>query len=158
MFYAFLDTGAHGRTGRELRLLLEQTDVITGLEVHVTVELRIASAQDAHERGFAGTVETEHADLRAVEKRQRDVAEDFLALDFLRDADHRENDFGSFVGLRHGRAAFSVSAEFQAARCRRAQPLRGLSVPPSACDWPAGRGSFTLHLPLCPVSARSLPC
>jgi hypothetical protein len=60
--------------------------------VHAAVDLLVAPGEDAQERGFAGAVEAEHADLRAVEERERDVAEDFLALDFLRDADHREDD------------------------------------------------------------------
>ena len=100
MLHAFLDALAHGFSGGELRFLFEQADRVAGLEMHLAVELRIAPRENAHERGFAGAVETEDTNLRAVVKRQRDVAEDFLALDFLRDAHHRKNDL-RFVGLGH---------------------------------------------------------
>jgi len=102
VLHALLDAGAHGLAGRELRLLLQQADGVAGLEMHLAVDLGVAAGEDAHERRFAGAVEAEHADLRPVVKREGDVAEDFLALDFLRDAEHRENDLGLF-GFGHGR-------------------------------------------------------
>ena len=58
------------------------------------VDLGVASRENAQQRGFTRAVQPEHADLRAVIKRQRDIAEDLLALDFLRDADHRKNHLG----------------------------------------------------------------
>jgi len=45
--------------------------------------------------GLARTVESQDADFRSVVKGQRRYREGSLALDLLRDADHRENDLGS---------------------------------------------------------------
>ena len=101
MFYAFFDAGAHRRTRGERGFLLKKADCVTRLEVHAAVDLRVDASEDAHERGLAGAVESEDADLRAVIKRQRDIAEDFLALDFFRDAEHREDDLRGFFGFGH---------------------------------------------------------
>jgi hypothetical protein len=100
---AFLDGGTHGGAGSEVRFLLKEADGVARFKMHAAVDLPVAAGEDLQERRFAGAVEAEHADFRAVEKRKRDVAEDFLALDLLRDAEHREDYGGSFVGLGHGR-------------------------------------------------------
>jgi hypothetical protein len=89
-------------------LLLEQADAVPRLERHVTVEILVAAGEDTHQRRLAGPVETQDADLRPVIKRERDVAEDFLALDFLRDADHREDDLGR-IFVRHEREPHQLS-------------------------------------------------
>ena len=103
VLHALLDARAHRGAGRERGLLRQEADRVTRLEVHAAVDVGVDAREDAHERGLAGTVEAEDADLRAVVERQRDVAEDFLALDLLRDAEHREDDLGGFGGC-HGRS------------------------------------------------------
>jgi len=98
---SLLNARPHGASRGELRLLLEEADVVARLDMHPAVDLRVAQGEDAHEGRLSRAVETQDAYLRAVEKRQGDVAEDLLALDLLRDADHREDDPGLF-GFGHG--------------------------------------------------------
>ena len=93
---ALLNASAHGRPGGKRRLLLEKTHRVARLKVHPTFNVGIDPRENPHQRRFAGTVKTEHADFSAVIKGERDVAEDFLALDFFRDAEHREDNFGGF--------------------------------------------------------------
>ena len=88
MLHALFDAGPHRGPGGEGRLLLQKAHRITRFKMHATVDLGIDPREDAHERGLAGAVQAEDSDLRAVVKREGDVAEDFLALDFLRDAEH----------------------------------------------------------------------
>ena len=97
---ALLDAFAHGPAGLELRLLLQQADVVARLDVHAALDLGVAKRKNAHEGRLSRPVESEDADLGPVEERKRDVAQDLLALDLLRDADHREDDLGLF-GLCH---------------------------------------------------------
>ena len=112
MFHALVHTLAHGFAGGELRLLFEKAHGVARLEMNSPIKLLVAPGENAHERGLAGAIESEHADLRSVVKRQRNVAEDFLALDFLRDAHHRENDLG-FVGLGHGEERLGFCHSFK---------------------------------------------
>src|SRR5208283_4894872 len=97
------------------------------LEMDVAVIVMVEPGKNPQQRAFARTVEAEHADLRTVEERQTDVAEDLLSFDRLGNGDHGEYDFGLFR-LRHAcaqpypspRAAQAVS---RLSRASRTDPL-----------------------------------
>ncbi len=90
--HAVLDVAAHVLGLIELRLLLEQTDRCALREVGVAARRLLDAGHDAQHCRLAGAVRPEHADLRARQKRERDVVE-HLALRAveLRDPDHRED-------------------------------------------------------------------
>ncbi len=53
----------------------------------------IDAGQDAQQRTFAGSVQADDADLRAVEIGEVDVLEDRFLVVILADSDHRVDDF-----------------------------------------------------------------
>ena len=50
MLDAFLDRGAHGRAGLEVRFLFEQADGIAGFKMHAAVDLPVAAGEDLKQR------------------------------------------------------------------------------------------------------------
>src|SRR3569623_3043082 len=70
-----LDIAAHGLGIVELRFLRKIADTDAGLRPGLADELRVDARHDAQQGRFARTVKTDHADLGAREKRQRDVLE-----------------------------------------------------------------------------------
>src|SRR5207302_9985069 len=56
-------------------------------------EFFINTGKNSQQRAFARTVETKHADLRAVEVREINIFEDGLLVVILADADHRVDNF-----------------------------------------------------------------
>ena len=122
VLHALLDARTHRRPRRQRRLLREKPHRVARLKMHATVDLGVDPGEDAHERRFAGAVETEDADLRAEVERQRNVAEDFLALDFLRDAEHGKNDLRSFFGFGHARNRLGFRRSFKPREKRQRIP------------------------------------
>ena len=59
----------------ELGLLLEHADGRARREQHVAADVRVDARHDAQQRALARAVRAEHADLRAVQERQRDAVE-----------------------------------------------------------------------------------
>ena len=70
---ALLDDLLDGLVWIELRLLLEESDRVTFRERHLALVAVILPRDDAQKRTLSGTVQTEDADLGAVEKREIDV-------------------------------------------------------------------------------------
>lgn len=73
---------------------------ICGTSISITTkrdlaeDVAVESRDDLQQRGFPCTVETEHADLRTVEKRKVDIFEDVsVRRDDFADANHGEDDF-----------------------------------------------------------------
>ena len=79
--HPLLDALAHRLAGIELRFLLEQAHRVARLEMDLAVELPVDAGENPQQRTLPGAVQPEHADLRAVEERQADVADDLLPLD-----------------------------------------------------------------------------
>jgi hypothetical protein len=75
---AVLDVAAHVLVGVELWLLLEHADCRAGRELRLAAVLRVLPGHDPQQRGLAGAVETQDADLRAREERQGDVLQHLL--------------------------------------------------------------------------------
>ncbi len=71
----FLDDFADGFRGVELRLLGQVAHVQAGHRPGFAVELGVDAGHDAQQRGFAGAVEAQHADLGAGEEGQGNVLE-----------------------------------------------------------------------------------
>ena len=59
----------------ELRLLVEHADGRARRQQHVAADVRVDARHDAQQRALARAVRAEHADLRAVQERQRDAVE-----------------------------------------------------------------------------------
>ena len=94
---AFHDHAAHILVRIELRFLRQKSDLDPGLRPGLAIDVLVDAGHDPQQCGFAGTVQAEHADLGAGEKRQTDVAQDgALGRHHLRDSIHRVN------VLRHG--------------------------------------------------------
>ncbi len=72
---ALLDVAGDGLCGIELRLLRQVADADVARDGRGAHEVRIRSGQDAQQGGFTGAVAADDADLRAVEKRERDLVE-----------------------------------------------------------------------------------
>src|SRR5205085_8837114 len=79
---------------------LEKSDRVSGREDGFAEEVAIGAGENAKQRRFSRSVQTDHADLRAVEIGEIDVFEDLLLSVKLRDTYHRVDDFVRF-GLRH---------------------------------------------------------
>jgi|GEM_PF-3791083 len=98
----FLDVAAHILTGIELRFLRQVTDIDAGLRPCLAVDLGIQPGHDAQQRGLAGAIQAQHADLGARKEGQGNVAQDMpLRSDDLRDAIHCVDVLGhvnSFAG------------------------------------------------------------
>ncbi len=65
----FFDVAAHVLAGIELRLLRQEADVDAGLRAGFAENVGVDAGHDAQQGGFAGAVQTEHADLGAGEER-----------------------------------------------------------------------------------------
>ena len=77
----------------EVGLLLEHADGRAGCQQDVAVDVRVDAGHDAQERALARAVRAEHADLRAVQERQRDAVEhDAVGRIALHQAVQREDD------------------------------------------------------------------
>ena len=72
---AVLDVAAHVLALVERGLLLEQADGRARGELGVAAELGVDPGHDPQQRRLAGAVVADHADLRAGQERQRDVAQ-----------------------------------------------------------------------------------
>ena len=107
--HALLDDLADGLRRIELRLLLEEADGVAGREHGLAEEVLVDAGEDAQQRDLARAVQTDDADLRAVEIGEVDVLEDLLLAVELRDADHRVDDLVWF-GIGHrARIVFAYS-------------------------------------------------
>ena len=73
--HAVLDVAAHVLGRVELGLLLEQPDGRAGRELRLAARGLLAPGHDPQQRRLARAVRPEHADLRPVEERERDVRE-----------------------------------------------------------------------------------
>jgi hypothetical protein len=70
------DRLAHFPGRVELRLLRQEADPNPALGTGLAVDVLVDAGHDLQERGLAGAVQAQHADLGAGEKRQADVAQD----------------------------------------------------------------------------------
>ncbi len=73
----FFDHFAHGLGRVQDRFLRQVADVQIGHRAGFAFELGVDAGHDFQQGGFTRTVEAEHADLGAGEKRQRNVFQDF---------------------------------------------------------------------------------
>ena len=73
--YPVLHVAAHVLGLVELRLLLEQPDGRRRVQLGDARGRLLAAGHDAQQRRLAGTVRAEHADLRPVQERERDVGQ-----------------------------------------------------------------------------------
>ena len=90
--HRFLDFLAHRARGVELRLLRKVTYGQPWHGQRLAFELLVHARHDLEQRGFARAIEAEHADLRAREKRQRNVFQNLpLGWHGLGHAVHRKN-------------------------------------------------------------------
>ena len=62
----------------EVRLLLEQADRVAFADGDLADVVLVHAGHDAQERGLAGAVQTEHADLGAVVEAEGNIAQDLL--------------------------------------------------------------------------------
>lgn len=76
------------------RLLLEVADRVALCALDLALELLVEPGHDAQQRALAAAVQAQHADLRAVVVRERDVLEDGLLLHGLGDPKHGADDAG----------------------------------------------------------------
>ena len=94
---AFFDVAAHVFARVELRFLRQEADFDAFLRPRFAVDRGIDAGHDPQQRRLSGTVQAEHADLRAGEKRQRNVLQN------LAPAGHDLGDAVHGVDvLRHG--------------------------------------------------------
>ena len=98
--HALLDDLLHRLRFIELRLLLEEADGVAGREDGLAEEVAVDAGQDAQQRRLPRSVQTDDADLRAIEIGEIDVFEDLLFSMELGDADHGIDDFVG-LGLGH---------------------------------------------------------
>src|SRR5262249_33367190 len=90
--HALFDVTENGLGGVEPRLLREVPHPDGVGRARPPEEVRIGAGHDSEERGLAGAVRPEHADLRAREKRQVDAAENLaLGRDDLPEVTHGED-------------------------------------------------------------------
>ena len=91
--HGHFDVAAHVLGRVELRFLRQEADVDAGLRPRFAVELLVDAGHDPQQRGLAGAVQAEHADLGAGEEAQGDVAKDDPLRGYdLADAIHRVNE------------------------------------------------------------------
>ena len=94
MLHAFLHHLANRLVGVKLRVLLQIADAVTGREHHIALIGFVDAGYDLEERRFSRSVQTDDANLGAVEKRKVNVFKNlFLRGHDLGDAHHRENYF-----------------------------------------------------------------
>jgi hypothetical protein len=99
--HGLLDDLAHRLVRVELRLLLQQAAGVA-LREHGLAEVAFVGAgHDAQQRALARAVEAEHADLCAVVKAERDVAQ-HLPVRRMHAA-HANHGIDDLLGFRHGR-------------------------------------------------------
>jgi hypothetical protein len=91
--HGLFDDFAHGARVVDQRFLFEIADGVAGRDHRLAVDLFVDAREDAQQRRLARAVETDDADLRAVEVGKIDVFEDRLLVVELADADHRIDDF-----------------------------------------------------------------
>ncbi|CAJ7141519.1 Uncharacterised protein [Burkholderia pseudomallei] len=92
---ALLDGFAHRLARIELRLLRQVADVQVRHRRGFAFDVLVDARHDLDQRRLARAVQTEHADLRTGEERQRDVLQDLaLGRHDLADPVHRENVLG----------------------------------------------------------------
>ncbi len=72
---ALLDIAKDGLRGIERRLLRQEPDAIAGRQRRLALNVVVEAGHDLQQRGLARSVRAEHADLRAVQKREVDVFE-----------------------------------------------------------------------------------
>jgi len=95
--HPFLDRLAHRLAWIELWLLWQKTDLQTRHRDGFAFDLLVYTRHDAQQARFAGSVQTQHADLGAGKEGKRDVFQDLpLGRDHLAHAVHRVH------VLRHG--------------------------------------------------------
>ena len=105
----------------ELRLLLEEADGVAGREHGLAEEVVVDAGQDAQQRRLARAVQTDDADLRAVEIGEVDVLEDLLLAVELRHSDHRVDDLVWFgVGGHRGADCSGCGPQTTTPRCGEA--------------------------------------
>jgi hypothetical protein len=93
-----LDIAAHVLGRIELRFLGKVADLDAGLRAGLAVDLGVDPGHDPQQRGLAGAVEAEHADLGARKEGQRNVTQDLsLGRHDLADAVHRKDILGHGV-------------------------------------------------------------
>ena len=85
------------------RFLFEITDGEAGRDDSLAVDLFIDAGEYAEQRRLARAVQTDDANLRAVEVGKVDVFEDRLLVVKLTDADHGIDDFVWFSAHKCGR-------------------------------------------------------
>ncbi len=73
---ALLDVAAHVLVRIQFRFLGQVADLDAGLRARLAVEFLFHAGHDFQQRGLAGTVQAQHADLGAREKGQADVTQD----------------------------------------------------------------------------------
>ena len=76
--HAVLDVAAHVLALVQVRLLRQQADGRAGRELRLAAVVLVDAGHDPEQRGLAGAVEPEHADLGAGEEAEVDVLEDGL--------------------------------------------------------------------------------
>jgi hypothetical protein len=99
LLHAFFDDLAHGLGFVELRLLLQIADGVAGRQHRLADVVLLDAGHDAQQRALARAVQTEHADLGAVEIGEADIAQHLLLgrVDFA-DPHHRINDLCTHSG------------------------------------------------------------
>ena len=109
---AFNDIAAHVLARVEWRFLRQQADLGARLRSRFAVVLFVHSRHDPQQRGFARSVETQHADLGAGKERQGDVAQDDpLRRHHLGHAIHGVDELGHrYVSDRKGRVRMITEA------------------------------------------------
>jgi hypothetical protein len=108
-----------------VRLLLEQPDGRARRELRLAPELGVEPGHDPQQRGLAGAVQAQHADLGAGQEAQRDVLEHLL-VGGMRPGQlvHRED-----VLARHGRLRIGIAFVYEPRpRILSMRPFR---------EWPA---------------------
>src|SRR6185437_5558612 len=96
--HAFLDRAAHVTCRVELWLLRQIADADAALRARLAVDLLVDAGHDLEQRGLAGPVEPEHADLGAGKEREADVAQnDALRGDELANPLHGKDVLGHFL-------------------------------------------------------------
>ncbi len=93
LLHALLDHFAHRLGAVDQGLLLEEADAVAVGKDRLAVELLVDAGHDPEQGRLTGAIETEHADLGAVEIGEGNVLDDRLAVVVLVDPDHRVDNF-----------------------------------------------------------------
>ena len=95
MLHALHDVLLHRLRVVERRVLRQVAHAVARAPHHLSLILLVQSSDNLHERRLTGTVQTDDAYLRPIEKAEIDVLEHLLLvlLDGLAHTDHRENHF-----------------------------------------------------------------